>query len=133
MSTKPGAGHIVDIVRNEIKPWRGSGNDALRNLHDLDIADKHTLIVPSTHQVSVEKAEWTAGNFSGLKFEGVKHPMIIIGRGAPPPGTIKMGKSVVFGEYLPYAGEEIIPILDHLAHLVTGIVQTFETHVTGHK
>lgn len=54
---------IIDLILNEIKPYPG-GNDALYALHDLDITDKHKLLVPilSINSVRGISAEDDRGN-----------------------------------------------------------------------
>src|ERR1019366_9034401 len=54
---------VISTILDEVKPYKG-GNDTLYALHDLDITDKHLLIVPTIAIATVSGVD--------LKYGGIK-------------------------------------------------------------
>ncbi|MGA2325430.1 MAG: hypothetical protein ABSH05_04015 [Bryobacteraceae bacterium] len=52
---------VITCILDEIKPYKG-GNDALCALHDLDIADKHLLLIPVVSVAALTHVHARAGN-----------------------------------------------------------------------
>jgi hypothetical protein len=64
------APEICHIIIEDIKPYRG-GNDLLYGLHELDIMDKHKLLIPIISIVELRGAageDDCGGSFRGLNF-----------------------------------------------------------------
>lgn len=133
---------VVDILRS-MKPYKG-GNKALRALHDLDIADKHKLLIPALSAILHPSYEIDFIN----QIEIVRDPkdcVAIVQDGAlieaAVPNTIPVKAftdkkyliTFVFDADQPMAGESVTPTLQDLAKLVDGIIDTFATHLQGNQ
>ncbi|MGH9354249.1 MAG: hypothetical protein ACRD2G_19140 [Terriglobia bacterium] len=105
------AGHrAVELIR-EFKPYAG-GNAALRAIHDLDIQDKHTALIPTVMNVGGPVLRrWDDDGTPNLSFIGDPNS----------PSEVK----VVFPPNISLAGQEIIPALHDLVELATSIVEAF--------
>jgi hypothetical protein len=126
--------YIVDVV----KPYKG-GNDALWALHDLNILDKHRLLLPVMQATALVGV--CAEDDRGSKM--VAASLIVTRNRAATsfisPGNIKVtnkGKAIpliFFDKGLPLEGQSIIPALHQLAELVSGVVERIETVFFGEK
>ena len=102
---------VVKYIRS-LKPYQ-SGNAALRELHDLDVQDKHHGMMPQPTSFASPVIQMLDDNDKPLPI-----PVII---GDPnKPSDIK----IIFPEGSPFAGEEIIPTLYKLVALADSIVST---------
>jgi hypothetical protein len=45
---------LFERIVSNIRPYRAGGNEAIAKLHDLDVRDKHLLLLPVAQMVSVE-------------------------------------------------------------------------------
>jgi len=69
---------VVEIIRS-LKPYTG-GNEALRAIHDLDIADKHVTLIPTTHFAGIHGVQTKHANggvvmINNLRFGPIKDGM----------------------------------------------------------
>lgn len=128
---------VVEIIRT-LQPYKG-GNEALRAIHDLDIMDKHQLLIPIFHCVDIRHyspIKLSHEPFIKLKLFTTLHVDITVGI-VPAMKNIKIGQElkttfeILFGEGQPFEGKPIIPTLHQLTNLIAGIVETFETHCFG--
>lgn len=128
---------VIDLIRS-IKPYKG-GNDALRAIHDLDIADKHQLLIPTLTALSLPSIDLDFAADVYLTCDPDKCEMPVYD-GAIILDEITDDKRYafedrwrsvifVFGPDQPLAGEPISPTLHNFAKLVDGIVETFASHV----
>jgi hypothetical protein len=124
---------VVDIIR-ALKPYRG-GNDALRALHDLDIMDKHSLLIPVAYYVGEPGAVIIGHNrvhTSWFPLEDGYKPAAITGVW---PGNIEFNPDIdlpveiCFGNGQPFDGEPVVATLYKLVRLTDGIIQTLEAHI----
>ncbi len=121
---------VIACILDEIKPYKG-GNDALLSLHEMDITDKHLLLIPV---VSVAGLTHVYGRAGGIRFEDCT--FTVSGGGelgiARMPGDFELQSqgqptfTIVFGRGQALQGQSVIPTLHQLAQLVSGIVQTIE-------
>ena len=108
---KTGADSVALLVK--LAPYRG-GNDALRALHDLDIEDKHTALIPS-----------------GIDMDfaiDVEVTVQEIGASMPIP----IGSNNVHYSFPPnsfFSGRRIIETLKELVQLVDGVIEEFSRMV----
>jgi hypothetical protein len=126
---------IAELVRSEVRPYEHGGNVPLWGLHALDLADKHRLLT-STYGVAVLTVNATAKLPSGgtLSFNDstfiVGEDRILEVFSQPEPfeleGQAKPSLGIVFGKGKPFEDESIIPTLQQLSQLVSGILDTFE-------
>jgi hypothetical protein len=121
---------LARLLRNKIKPYP-TGDGALWALHDLDIADKHKLLIP-TIGISLARAEIEdySGNLSGsLTISGSvgQTRTTCTSRGKPKlQGDGHVSFRILFGPGFPMHNKPIIPTLIQFSELVTKIVVMFE-------
>ena len=102
------AGDDAVALLRTIKPYRG-GNELLRLLHDLDISDKHTALVP----VGALRDIKVAGAYS------IDDPLNGCWEVEMP------NASVIFPDDAPMAGRPIVEALEEMVQLVESILETF--------
>lgn len=120
---------IIDLITDTIKPYKG-GNNPLYALNDLDIIDKHKLLIPTisvTSLVGVSIVDSGGNRFYDITLRvgqgGTLHPIstphnINITNNGQPTFNVFFDKGQVF------EGQPVIPTLHQLSQLVSGIVQT---------
>lgn len=109
-------------------PYRG-GNLLLRAIHDLDILDKHNLILPVLSLPKVD-AQIGGASISGCTFENVRgSPIRVVAENKVDSATVR--PQITLGEGSELAGEELFPTLERLAQLVSDIVEAFAELLTG--
>lgn len=122
-------GDVLDLIR-EARPYTEDGNEPFRLLHDLDIKDKHRLLLPVFH-VSAAQFQFPEIFHEGLKqvFGALPIMMMPLQEGGRfmlpegqnpwqsfPQGPIK--PVAVFNKGLgPASGEPVLKILHHLAKI----------------
>ncbi len=108
----------------------------LRGLHDLDIFDKHKLLIPVTSLINVLDLELmdATGNtisFKNRRIGPVKDGMILeswpITQPAKFSKDIQAPVEITFGRGQPFENEPVLATLSELAELVECIVETFST------
>ena len=128
------AGPAVVEHMKGLRAYKG-GNVPLRALHDLDIADKHQMLLPV--------AEYA--NFGDASFGGIA--VISVGLGVhlgpvqegftlfrfPTDPKLRVGQIIktkyklTLGPLLPLSTEDLVSAINALAKLVTDIIDSFET------
>ena len=135
-------GASADALRmvQELEPYNG-GKHSLRPLHDLDILDKHKLIVPAISRMTVEKLDVVIGeelfslgvtdfkaNEDGTNFIAVIDRVI----GGPDKldlkGDFHPTFEIVFKREQPLGGEPIVESLTKIADVCEGFIETCEAH-----
>jgi hypothetical protein len=124
---------ICDLIVNTVKPYRG-GNDTLYAIHDLDIADKHRLLIPVLSVMFVPniRAEDDHGgiihgdavvdDIGRLQMVSTPNKITIKSHGNP---TFNIG----FGKGQPRAGKPVIPTLHHLSEVTSKTLDVFENYI----
>jgi hypothetical protein len=127
LKKKPNSSTLVDFLLNDIKPYE-AGNVAIWGLHDLNIRDKHQLLIPVFQMLSID----------GVRVENDKGVSLDLGtiilhdnRDIPVrlPGKITVKEQgnptllVFFGNDMPFKGEAIIPTLEWVAQDVTRTIK----------
>lgn len=111
-------------------PYKG-GNILLRGLHELDLMDKHQLIIPVASQETVNaRIQGPGGQVLSLKNVGfanfrnafVAGPGYTVEEGAGFTTKVSFG----VGAPTPFPGRVVIETLHELADLVGGIIEAFE-------
>jgi hypothetical protein len=128
---------IVRIVKSQ-EPHK-EGNQPLCAIHDLDITDKHKLILPTVFLGGVPDVRTTFQSGTMITFEDcficpVHHGLLInvIAASADVVGDqLNARFDIAFGDIEVFKNAPIVPTLLQLAQLVEGIIQTFETHILG--
>lgn len=124
--------NAVQLITDMIKPYRG-GDDILYALHDLDILDKHLLLLPHISIIEL----------SGLNVHDDNRNTVIGHRVAVKGGEVRNiiggninlyldshGEptvSVFFGNGLPLENQPIIPTLVQFTEHVSRTIDAFET------
>lgn len=133
---------VVDMIR-ALAPYK-AGNHALRALHDLDLVDKHQLLLPVIQGASLPDLELNFVNdvyfrrppnvptlidvgpngylFSAKAGEGIGDQRKMIG------ASIGALPEVLFGPETPFPKSRVLPTLNQLADLTEGIVEAFAAH-----
>jgi hypothetical protein len=120
---------VVDIIRS-LKPYK-RGNDALRAIHDMDIMDKHKLIIPVVYFAGFSH------RIGGMMFEDCRIGPIEDGTRSiqfSPIRDIKIGDEldsrfvITFGEGTYFSDQPMLETLYQLAELVGGIIEIFSMH-----
>jgi hypothetical protein len=123
---------IIDLIVDTIRPYReAGGNDAICALHDLDIVDKHRLILPIFGVGGSFSAEVKAGGYN-VEFSEVWSATITgVGREHLRIAShTKPTFSILFGEG-PFHRQSVAPMLHQLSKLVSGIVEAIEKAHVG--
>lgn len=115
---------VIDLVKN-LKPYKG-GNQALRAVHDLDIQDKHSAIIPSLGLISGPGMAMTLSlNDTLLGTIAGGEAMIrdgVEGRNGTFPLPIKL----VFPAMSPFDNLDVFETLHRLNEEFSRIVDSFE-------
>jgi hypothetical protein len=138
----------VKIVR-DLEPYHG-GKHSLRALHDLDVLDKHKLLIPALAAMHVERLGFTfgdkVGSLGGTDFEAVDDGANFVATvdcpGIQGPEDFRLNDDlrasfdVIFAKGQPLEGQAIVPTLRKLADVAVGVVETcqglFPNHVMVH-
>src|SRR5262249_54871851 len=130
----------IDLVK-ELKPYEG-GNRLLWQLHELDIRDKHRLLVPvgAAHKGITVRFE-LSDPASGKMFSFPELPILAADRQFPLKdgaelyreplisalkNETKIDLEIAFGEGQIFDGQEVIGALDKLGSLTASIIGLFE-------
>ena len=124
---------VADFIVDSIKSYKG-GNDALWALHELNILDKHRLLLPvlrmkALRDVRIEDDRGQPVPVGTLYFSGDRISFIPERIGHRNIKVTNYGKPslfVLFDKGLPLQGEAIIPSLRRLTEVVTGIIEDIE-------
>lgn len=116
----------LNLLR-ELRPYRG-GNEALRGIHDLDVADKHHSLVP----VWTGAAQQVPLHVPGGVMHGIRFPILDgfglahhAGSGAAALAPMPVALYLAFHPDNPFGRQEIVPTLESLSQLVRGIIEAF--------
>jgi hypothetical protein len=121
------AGEAAVQQLHRLAPYRG-GNEALRGLHDLDIMDKHQLIIPAFQ--GFRMLNFLLKGPSGEMVGDASGPGDGISISATPDDKLTWDSlefTVVFGQGVPsiFFGKPIVSTLQDLAKLVDHVVASF--------
>ncbi len=122
---------VTNFIVNVVKPYEG-GNDALGCLHNLNVLDKHRLLLPVMQVTSIigfcaeddRRNQWVNMNLIMTRNRTVTM--------FETAGNIKItnkGKAiplVLFDKGLPMEGKPVVPSLQQLTELVSDIIEGIE-------
>lgn len=123
---------IIDLIVDEIKPYKG-GNDPLCGLHDLDIMDKHRLLILVISIIGLRGAcaeDERGGRFQNLNLFITQPGKLNIIKDTANMKITNYGQpsfDILFDKGQIFEGRSVIPMLHQLSQLVSGVVQTIET------
>ena len=123
---------VSDTLINNLQPYVGGAGDSLLKLHDLDIQDKHILIVPVFTVTEVRDVVFidTSGNSTivrslAISESGEFNPMA-------SSAEIKIEQygsattQVLFDKGCAFSGLKVIPALAELSQLVRAAIEKVE-------
>lgn len=125
--------HIVDLIKN-LQPYKG-GNEKLREIHDLDITDKHKTLIPVAHYAGIENFEMLGASgpvlmIKNLKCGPIRDGMVIMS--LPPAQNIQIGHSfqpklsLTLENELPGSDLELNKLMETYINLVEAIINNFK-------
>jgi hypothetical protein len=125
---------VVNLIVNAIQPYVGGKSEPIVGLHDLDIRDKHLLIIATVSVTKFPLVKFTSANIRN----GVITNLTCIGNGKfgliGCPSDIQVTGyeqptlDVCFGEGQPFQNQPVVPTLFQLSQLVSQIVGVIEEH-----
>ena len=107
----------------KLQPYKG-GNRLLRGLHDLDVMDKHQLILPTIHG---HDPCFISGEFPIGAWDDDKCPQCetILRRSGKAEEQVVWAGRLRFGDGGPFPREEVFPTLYCSAQMVEDIIDRF--------
>ena len=136
-------GASTDAFRfvDELEPYDG-GKHSIRALHNLDIRDKHKLLIPTASLLRVEKFEAMIGdkvfslgrtdfqpNEDGTNFiASVSVPAGTTADNFKAKGDFEPSFEIVFDKGQPLEGQAIVTTLTKLRDVAQGLIATCEAH-----
>lgn len=123
---------IHDFILETIEPYK-AGNYALWALHDLNITDKHKLLIPTLQLM----------RFDGICLEDEKGEIVneSVAYFINSPGVVALGfdtqtltvknkghvaAAILFQLDTPFQAQAVIPTIHQLAEITLGVVESFE-------
>lgn len=122
---------IIALILDSIQPYKG-GNDFLSALHNLDIIDKHRLLIPIASITGLTEVNAKVGGIAFTNCQFVISDGGVLNVVGLPPGDVQFeghGKpvfAILFSHGQPFQGKAVIPTLHQLSQIVTGIIETIE-------
>jgi hypothetical protein len=124
---------VADLIVESVKPYKG-GNDALWALHELNILDKHRLLLPvlrmkALHDIRIEDDRGQPVPVGTWFFSGDSISIIPERRGNRNIKITNKGKPtlvVLFDKGLPMEGQAVLPCLVQLTEAVTGVIESIK-------
>jgi len=118
---------VVDHIVDAIQPYKGGSGDPLWGLHNLDIEDKHRLLIAKkdvTHIRTICCKNGRGEHFTVTEWAMI-HPNVSVYpcTGHKNVQIANKGKAsfgIVFGDGMPFYGKAILPTLRDLSHFVGG-------------
>jgi len=122
---------VISAIVDEVKPYKG-GNDPLCAIHEMDITDKHLLLLPVISVAALTNVALVVGGIEmeDCTFEVAGGTVLRIMAGLPGEAEFKNhGKpafAVRFAQGQPFEGKEIIPALVSFSQIVSSSVDDIE-------
>jgi hypothetical protein len=134
-----GAGpDALRLVEEELEPY-GGGKYSIRELHELDILDKHKLIVPAISRMRIENLQVAVGNDiislgpadfqaddNGNQFAASVNIPSDLPAGLKLGNDFKASFTIVFGKGQPLDGQPIVEALTKLANISERFIEKCE-------
>ena len=121
----PSTSPLFDLVVNRVKCYKGGDSDLL-SLHDLDIDDKHHLLIPMLAVTGVEGVEVEHEDGTVTRYDIMLVPPNSYRGTVPLESKIKnhgeVRFEITFREGTPLEGVEVIPTLKRFSRKVQRIV-----------
>ena len=132
-------------IIDALKPWTGGGN-LLRELHELDVRDKHKLLLPAIAEMHIRSMDV---EFSGVRRTITGNDVRSVADGKnfiieiPCPGianaaefkltkSLKADFSIKFDSDQPCAGQLVLPTLQKMRDVAANLVKECEAAFPGY-
>ena len=127
---------VINVIVNEIQPYAG-GKLNLKGLHDLDITDKHIVLIPTTSAMHIESLEFrdasgakTGSGIFGITFKADQSKgaeFIDTGHyGAILNGNPQNVFDICFSQGQPFENQSIIATLKSLLNATSEAIRLIE-------
>ncbi|WP_316225547.1 hypothetical protein [Bradyrhizobium sp. SZCCHNS3052] len=128
------ASQRAQALVHALQPYPG-GDDDLRAVHDLDIIDKHQMLIPAADMVGMPDYAGPSGLVQGQKVslrDGARVPVDsylepYVSTSRPYHGTFSLNLPLTTanGTPFPLAGREVVPTIIQLSTKVENIISQF--------
>jgi hypothetical protein len=120
---------IIDLVKAE-KPYP-EGNRALIGLHELDILDKHHMILPAYEAAPFGDIQMRPLSiFPGSVMHMMPGGSITLARGNRLTFKQQGEVTAIFPDLSPFPRAPVVEVLEYLAKLVSEIIDRFSAHLS---
>jgi len=127
------AGPVVMQIVRDLKPYPG-GDETLRAIHNLDLIDKHRLVVPVASLMLVRLSAGRWDNRPNVDISGTHYSLGDEEQFIPAPAGYEFSTpteicftgEIVFAGDSPHGGKECVPAPMHLADTVAQVIAKFE-------
>jgi hypothetical protein len=131
LKKRPMSDRVCAILLDIVKPYE-TGNFPIWALHELDITDKHKLIIPVFQLMRFDNVcladekdvSFTVGPYY---MDAASRIKLKRGEGLTVKDKGHATATILFNIGVPFQGEPIIPTLHQLTEVVTGVVKAFQT------
>jgi hypothetical protein len=122
---------LLDLIVGTIKPYKG-GDDSLYGLNELDIDERNRPIVPvfaviALHTVSIRDEDKNIIKIG--KLDVGAHGEFTVAKTSGPVQLANYASAsfqALFDKGHPFEGEPVVPTLQRLSQLVSGVVDTIQ-------
>jgi hypothetical protein len=127
-----GAPPEAHTLVEELEPYEG-GKNAIRELHELDILDKHKLLVPSIARIHIDRLDVRFGNITkslGATDFQPKDEVFVAAFDIPGAsqhelkfdGEFKASFEIVFGNGRQLPGQDVVATLSRISSVVDNFI-----------
>lgn len=123
---------IFSLIADTIKPYE-AGNYAIWALHDLNIRDKHQLLIPVLQLMKVDNVSLEDGNqipfMPGVAYFLQKSSRVRLDETRANIQIKDKGQAaatILFNIRVPFEGKPVIPTLNGIAEEVSRTIEAFE-------
>ncbi|WP_426179278.1 hypothetical protein [Rhizorhabdus sp. FW153] len=125
----------IDLIRS-LEPYHG-GNTLLRGLHDLDILDKHTLIIPVAGLAIQPSLDLDFVNEIYVK-RAISDAVKLVEDGTLLDANLPVGLEIrhdslifqtAFDEGQPFSNHGVLKTLEEISNMVRGVIEMFAEHL----
>jgi hypothetical protein len=124
---------VLDFILNSVQPYQRGLGEPLRDLHTLDIEDKHRLLIAKKNVAVIRNIhcidgrgerftidEWALRKDRATHIYCAGHSDVKVTH----KGNASFG--IVFGDGMPFYGQPILPTLRKLSHFVSRTIDSVE-------
>lgn len=117
---------VLDYIFDVIQPFAGGAGSDLLSLHDLDIADKHMVLLPTQRATTITNMTDKNGNTINIHSTGFDQDVLLINTDLSNNPNMQASITPCFGAGQPLEGQEIIPTLHRLHGRVVDTLRSLQ-------